>query len=172
MQPPQSAGALTTIVLSLPTQSRGLRLANAAINVLLLLAAVDFVAYPFFDAAQDVVFTRIGAVYPDGVKITVRHPLVEEESQSLHIIWREAKGGFQNWTTGPELKLIEENDWVDTVQLKGLWPKTKYECTKAILTSLRLGTINLPQIDYLGTTERCLNILRILYHSVLSPTHS
>ncbi|KAF7440880.1 hypothetical protein PC9H_001229 [Pleurotus ostreatus] len=124
---PQSAGALTTIVLSLPTQSRGLRLANAAINVLLLLAAVEFVAYPFFDAAQDVVFTRIGAVYPDGVKITVRHPLVEEESQSLHIIWREAQGGFKNWTTGPELKLIEANDWVSTVQLKGLWPKTKYE---------------------------------------------
>jgi alkaline phosphatase D len=105
---------------------------NLALNTLLFLAAVDFLATPFFDPASDVVFSRVGAVYPDGVKIVVRYPHRDINEQKLRIIWRESQGTvsrqLDKWKDGPVLHFTQERDWVDTVKLGGLWPSTAYEC--------------------------------------------
>ncbi|KAL0947239.1 hypothetical protein HGRIS_013360 [Hohenbuehelia grisea] len=115
------------ILFSLPTKSRRLKLANLIINVFLLLAVVEFLAYPFIDSASDVVFTRVGAVYHDRIKIAVRYPLTNHSDEELpYIVWREANNN-SSWVHGPSLHLSEDNDWVQTVQLTGLWPSASYE---------------------------------------------
>jgi alkaline phosphatase D len=123
---------LPTILLSLPSSSRRLRITNFAVNTLLLLAAADFLATPFLDSASDVVFSRVGAVYPDSVKIVVRYPQRDITEDKLRVVWRESKGTAaqqsDKWKDGPVLHFTEERDWVDTVKLDGLWPSTAYEC--------------------------------------------
>ncbi|KAI0060520.1 hypothetical protein BV25DRAFT_1917618 [Artomyces pyxidatus] len=58
------------LIFSLPS-TRKTKLATFAINTTLLLFAADFAFYPSLDTASDVVFTRIGAVYPDAAKVVV-----------------------------------------------------------------------------------------------------
>lgn len=102
-----------------------------AINTLILLAAAEFVLYPRFDSATDVVFTRIGAVYPDAVNIAIRYPDLNASEHEVRVNWREYKEGAtldEGWKDGPLLKLTEENDWINTGKLTGLWPSTSYEC--------------------------------------------
>ena len=87
--------------------------------------------HPFFDPARDVIFTRVGAVYPDSVKIVVRYPEHNAKESKIKIVWREFKEGTaleEGWRDGPVLKLTEENDWVNTGSLRSLWPSTAYEC--------------------------------------------
>jgi alkaline phosphatase D len=98
-------------------------LANIIINTLLLAAVLDYTLTPFFDAAHDVAYTRIGAVYPDSVKIQVRHPV----NDTLLILYRDAASNLQ-WKRGPTVQPQEQFDWVETVRLTNLWPDTKYEC--------------------------------------------
>ncbi len=89
------------------------------------------------------VFTHIGAVTPDTVKITARLPPTYT-LDDVHIVWREHTGATDKelaWKHGPELTVKENNDWVDVATLKGLWPNTYYECKdfslyNAILTYL------------------------------------
>ena len=66
--------ALKMIVFSVPSPIPALRYANLAINTLLLLAVAEFLLVPYFDDASGVVFTRVGALYPDAAKIVVRYP--------------------------------------------------------------------------------------------------
>ncbi|KAI0956901.1 hypothetical protein AcW1_005469 [Taiwanofungus camphoratus] len=126
-----AADVFPTILFSLPSPSRSLRLANLAINTLLFVAAVEFVAYPYFDDASDVVYTRVGAVYPDAAKVVVRYPAMNSTDHIVHIVWRQVLGSDdaddKPWKDGPVMNLTQELDWVRTVKLDGLWPSTTYE---------------------------------------------
>ncbi|KAI0736478.1 PhoD-like phosphatase-domain-containing protein [Fomitopsis betulina] len=133
-QPEESSGLLT-LLFSLPTPSRNLRRTNLLINTLLAVAALEFITYPYFDDAADVVYTRVGAVYPDAAKIVVRYPgLVgfNETNSTVQLAWRQVpQSGVEEevWKDGPVATLSEERDWVNTVKLAGLWPSTTYEYT-------------------------------------------
>jgi alkaline phosphatase D len=131
-QPCERIGSLTTILLSLPSTSWRLRKINFIINTLLLLAAADFILFPYFDTASSITFTRVGAVYPDSAKIVVRYPPVNATEHIVKIVWREAKNTTSKpigpWKDGPTLILTRQNDWVGTGLLRGLWPSTPYEC--------------------------------------------
>jgi len=119
-------GDVLTIIFTLPTSIRRLRLASLTINSLLFLAVVDLTAEPYYNNASDVIFTRVGAVYPDSVKIAVRYPGITDP---LYVVWRQSRA--QLWSLGPEFNLTEENDWVSTVTLSQLYPSTEYEYTLA-----------------------------------------
>ena len=108
---------------------------------LLLAAAVDFVVEPYFDDAKDVVYTRIGAVYPDAAKVVVRYPAVNATTNTVHIAWRPAGplfSGDLSWRDGPAVELTPEDDWVKTIKLHGLWPSTEYECEYRLKFCVRL----------------------------------
>ncbi|KAH9914716.1 PhoD-like phosphatase-domain-containing protein [Fomitopsis serialis] len=131
---PEESSSLYTLLLSLPTPSRHLRLTNLFINTLLAVAALEFVTYPYFDDAADVVYTRIGAVYPDAAKIVVRYPGLagfNQTNATVQIAWRQVpnSGAVESeaWKDGPVTLLSEELDWVNTVKVSGLWPSTTYE---------------------------------------------
>jgi alkaline phosphatase D len=131
---------------SLPSASRRIRITHVAVNTILLLAAIDFVIHPFFDPATDVVFTRVGAVYPDSVNIIARYPEHNATESHVKVVWREFKEGValeEGWRDGPILKLTEENDWVSTVTLRSLWPTTAYE--------YRLSSLNRTILPYPST---------------------
>ncbi|KAH8829711.1 PhoD-like phosphatase-domain-containing protein [Flagelloscypha sp. PMI_526] len=91
----------------------------------------DLVLHPLFDPAHDVVFTRIGAVSSDYVKIAVRYPASNASAHSVRLLWRESPAKSDYWRDGPLLTLTEEKDWVATTKLAGLWPKSAYEYTLA-----------------------------------------
>ncbi|KAJ3840484.1 PhoD-like phosphatase-domain-containing protein [Lentinula raphanica] len=114
---------IAAIFFSLRTPSRVIRWINISINSVLLLAFVDFCASPYFDDASDVIFSRIGAVSDSSAKLLVRYPHLNE---TIHLVWRESKADA-GWNKGVSLNLSQENDWVDTVTLTGLWPSTNYE---------------------------------------------
>jgi alkaline phosphatase D len=127
---------LNSILFSLPA-SRAVKKANVAINVLLLLAVVDFIATPFLDSARSLTFTRVGAVYPDSVKIVVRYPAFNETESYVKIRYRQASATpnvTKSWKDGPTVQLKEAQDWVATTKLSGLWPSTSYECTQLTVT--------------------------------------
>lgn len=138
LQPPPKESLLRVLILSLPSTSRRLRLSNVFINTLLIAAAADFVVTPFLDTASDVVFTRIGAVHPDSVKIVARYPEFNSTGQTnRRLIYRETTSlALESWKDGPIMTFAEDRDWVDTVKLTGLWPNTSYECKQ--LSSLLL----------------------------------
>ncbi|KAH9951414.1 PhoD-like phosphatase-domain-containing protein [Amylocystis lapponica] len=127
------ASILSSIIFTAPTKSLGLQVTNLVINSLLILAAIDFVTYPYFDNASDVTFTRVGAVYPDSAKIVVRYPTTDSTDHQVRIAWRQAANSdvsadnSNSWRHGPLVNLTSENDWVSTVKLDGLWPRTHYE---------------------------------------------
>ncbi|TFY64442.1 hypothetical protein EVJ58_g2610 [Rhodofomes roseus] len=134
--PTEESSSLTALLLSLPTPSRPLRLANLFINTLLAAAALEFVTYPYFDDAAGVVYTRVGAVYPDAAKIVVRYPGLagfNQTNATVQLAWRQVpkSGAVESdvWKDGPSALLSEELDWVNTVKLSSLWPSTTYEYT-------------------------------------------
>lgn len=116
-----------TILLSLPASSPRLRRANAAINALLVLMTLEFIATPFLDTAADLAFSRVGAVSSDSVKISIRFP---QPNATAHLLYREQKDVEppNPWRNGPALSFAPDADWVNTVKLPGLWPNTSYEC--------------------------------------------
>jgi alkaline phosphatase D len=123
---------LSTILFSLPTNSRYLQCLNFIINTLLFLAVLDLTVTPFVDTASDVVFTRVGALYPDSAKIVVRYPKANATEHTLLLVYREIPSttleSSSPWKDGPHLQLNQSFDWVDTVRLTNLWPGTSYEC--------------------------------------------
>lgn len=141
---PEESSSLFALLFSLPTPSRNLRRVNLLINTLLAVAALEFVTYPYFDDATDVVYTRVGAVYPDAAKIVVRYPGLagfNETNSTVQVAWRQVpqSGVVEGdvWKDGPIATLSEELDWVNTVKLSGLWPSTTYECALFLLYTLR-----------------------------------
>ena len=135
----QLTSALKTIVFSVPSPVPALRYANLAINTLLLLAVAEFLLVPYFDDASGVVFTRVGALYPDAAKIVVRYPPTTNATENLvRLSWRQLdkKGSTDApWREGPLANLTAQSDWVGIVRLPGLWPSTTYECMS--VTSIR-----------------------------------
>ncbi|KAK0240395.1 PhoD-like phosphatase-domain-containing protein [Armillaria nabsnona] len=133
----ESDDIVLNIFLSLPSSSRRVRWITNGINIALLLAAAEFLCSPFLDSASDVVFTRVGAVYPDNVKIVARYPPIDNMTQPIRIVWREAsKSGTRgdkeiSWNDGPIFNFDENRDWVDVVRIKGLWPNSHYEYSLA-----------------------------------------
>ena len=123
---------ISTILFSLPTKSRYLHYLNLIINTLLFLAALDFAVTPFVDTASDLVFTRVGALYPDSAKIVVRYPKANATEHTLLLVYRETLSNSLEssppWKDGPLLQLNQSFDWVDTARLASLWPGTSYEC--------------------------------------------
>lgn len=115
------------IILSLPSSVRRIRVANHVLNAFLFLAILDFLVTPFVDSAPNVVFSRVGAVYPDSVKIVVRYPKANATERLVGIFWREVREEAP-WVDGPVLNLTMEHDWVAITKLGGLWPSTTYEC--------------------------------------------
>jgi len=101
------------------------------INTLLFLAVVDFTITPFVDTASDLVFTRVGALYPDSAKIVVRYPKANATEHTLLLVYRES--AEDSWKDGPRLHLNQSFDWVDTVRLTNLWPATSYECQSTLI---------------------------------------
>jgi alkaline phosphatase D len=100
------------------------------VNTLLLFLVADFVITPFFDTATDLVFTRVGSVYPDRIKIVARYPFLNgTENGDIRVVYRQLDGPTsETWKDGPVMNFTKEFDWVDTVTLRGLWPSTFYEC--------------------------------------------
>ncbi|KDR81363.1 hypothetical protein GALMADRAFT_239216 [Galerina marginata CBS 339.88] len=132
--PPKKQGPspLSVLFFSLPSPSRLLTWATVSINTVLLLAAADLVVTPYLDPASDVVFTRVGAVHPDSVKILVRYPTDEP----LVVLYRGSNS--VSWIRGPQLHPSEQSDWAETVWLQDLWPSTLYEYTLAYSNSTLL----------------------------------
>ena len=126
----QWRSALSTVIFSVPSPVRAFRLANLAINTLLLLAVAEFVAVPYFDDASSVVYTRVGALSPDAAKIVVRYPPSDNATENIvRISYRQATSSTTSpWREGPVVNLTAERDWVQTARLTGLWPTTTYEC--------------------------------------------
>lgn len=114
------------MLFSLPTSKRVLTYLNLAINTLLLAACADLAITPFFDTAEDATFTRVGAVYPDSVKLVVRYP---SPNDTLSVLYREQSNSSLPWKAGPTLNLTQHSDWAQSVRLTGLWPSTSYECS-------------------------------------------
>ncbi|KAI0057090.1 hypothetical protein BV25DRAFT_1812930 [Artomyces pyxidatus] len=134
------------LIFSLPS-TRKTKLATFAINTTLLLFAADFAFYPLLDTASDVVFTRIGAVYPDAAKVVVRYPHVNGTEHNVQILWRRATSTVEEaWTDGPTLHLNPDHDWANTTKLSGLWPNTEYEYI--------LANVNKTVLDYPATPIR------------------
>jgi alkaline phosphatase D len=129
---PLPLSPISTIIFSLPTNSRYLQCLNLIINTLLFLAALDFAVTPFVDSASDLVFTRVGALHPDSAKIVVRYPKANSTEHTLLLVYRERpRNSLESshpWKDGPLLQLNQSSDWVGTVQLASLWPGTSYEC--------------------------------------------
>ncbi|KDQ12330.1 hypothetical protein BOTBODRAFT_34617 [Botryobasidium botryosum FD-172 SS1] len=128
-----SFSPLNATLFDLPHPAFGIRLLGFAINLVFFLAAVDFVFKPLFIPHNDVIFTRIGAVDPDGVKVLIRYPGVE--GSEVKIMWKEtatATGiehtlGLSGWKDGPTVALEADNDWVAVGRISGLWPSTSYK---------------------------------------------
>lgn len=121
---------LFSLLFSIPGPSRLLNILNVVINAVLFLFSLDFVLYPIIDDARDVVFTRVGAVYPDSAKLVVRYPLGEPNATEtqVRVLWRQVSALEEpTWNAGPVLNLSAADDWVNTARLDGLWPSTKYE---------------------------------------------
>ncbi|KAF7295206.1 hypothetical protein MIND_01059400 [Mycena indigotica] len=109
------------ILLSYPSKLR----ANAIITGLMLLMVAEFVLTPFFDPATALNFSRVGAVSSSTAKISVRSA---EQNQTKQLLYREYRMDNElSWKTGPLLSFTEEDDWVSTVKLTGLWPNTSYQ---------------------------------------------
>ena len=122
--------SLAALLFSLPT-TRLTSVITWSINTLLVLLAADFVFTPVIDSATDVTFTRLGAVYPDAVKVVVRYPLsgANATENSVLVLWRPTTAAAEPWMDGPTLHLQPEFDWTNTTKLTKLWPSTEYECT-------------------------------------------
>ncbi|KAI0303447.1 PhoD-like phosphatase-domain-containing protein [Multifurca ochricompacta] len=123
---------LWELLFSLPT-TRVASIITWSINTLLIVFAADFVFTPLIDSAADVTFTRVGAVYPDSVKVIVRYPLIDHNAteHNVRILWRPATAAdVEPWTDGPVLRLDPEFDWTNTTKLTKLWPSTEYECAR------------------------------------------
>lgn len=124
----QDVSPLAAVLLSLKTRQRLPNITNVVINTVLLLASLDLALNPLVYNESAVVFSRLGAVYPDAAKITVRYPGSQGPSQEIQVLYREVLTPPTSWKNGPFVSLSEEHDWVNTTKLSSLWPSTDYEC--------------------------------------------
>ncbi|PPQ98839.1 hypothetical protein CVT24_003393 [Panaeolus cyanescens] len=130
---PKDVNPWLALLFSLPAKSRVLNRFNIIINTLLFAAALDLTLTPFLDPATDVIFARVGAVYPDAAKVIVRFPAQNTTQHTLRVRYRQIDArdapNSSPWRDGPLLDLSQEHDWVNTTKLTNLWPDTLYEYT-------------------------------------------
>jgi len=123
------ASRVVIVMLTLPMGSRRLRLFSLLVNSLLLLASIEFAVEGYLHDAPNAVFTRLGAVYPDRVKLAIRYP---HRTDPIHVMWRKVRESpdlqVQPWILGPPIMLSEVTDWVNSTTISPLWPNTMYEC--------------------------------------------
>ena len=128
------ASRVVIVMLTLPMGSRWLRLFSLLVNSLLLFASIGFAAEDYFHDAPNTVFTRLGAVYPDKVKLAIRYP---HRTDPIHVVWRKVHESSelqaQPWILGPPITLSEVADWVNSTTISPLWPNTMYECNSLAL---------------------------------------
>ncbi|KAG8883474.1 hypothetical protein FRB98_003103 [Tulasnella sp. 332] len=146
---PDPVPAPVRILFSLPSNLSVIRLSHVVINLALGVFLIDSLwqADPpgngLSSYAANVTFARVGAVYPDGVKIQVRYPDLKFDESFLSppqqpgagackVLWREAMSGVSEstvgmWKDGPVLQLGEDDDWVGVAHLDKLWPSTSYQ---------------------------------------------
>ncbi|KAF8652699.1 hypothetical protein AX16_004203 [Volvariella volvacea WC 439] len=163
---------LAALIFSLPSHLPRIRLFNFVINTVLFIAALDLVITPFVDAASDVVFTRIGAVLPDSVKVTARYPHHNLTEHVVRVLWRDPVQD-DTWREGPVLNLTMANDWVGTARIDGLWPDTRYEYVLAKLDGSMLP-YPLDPITFKTFPDPRLpggNHFRFLATSCVTPNH-
>lgn len=143
--PTTSPTTINTILFSLPTSSTSAKLISFIINLSLLGMVADFTLRPLLNSQNDLVFTRVGAVYHDAAKIIVRYP---GEESGVRIVWKQSNGGGSSgsnatlenddndesgWTDGPLVKLSPDQDWVGAAKLENLWTSTTYQCALCFL---------------------------------------
>lgn len=104
-----------------------MKLAVLAINIAIWMMVGEFMLHPVLDPAKDVIFTRVGAIYPDSVRLVVRYPHPNATEAVLRILWRQTDSE-EPWSHGLPLNLSSGRDWVNTATIGGLWPSTSYEC--------------------------------------------
>lgn len=130
------ASPLNTALFSLPTTNTSLKFLSFFVNLTLLGFFLDFLYRPSLNLHNDLIFTRVGAVYSDSVKIQVRYP--SPEGDAIRLVWKQLSGGLsgleetsdhEGWTDGPLVALSEDNDWVGISRLENLWASTEYQCT-------------------------------------------
>ena len=148
---------LNNLVLGTPTPtSRFLNYTAWGINAFVFALALDALLSPIIGMEQSsLAFARIGAVSHSSVKLVARIPpasslltaapivagvipannsepavdvfLPEDEFVGAKVVYRPTKP-IGKWMVGPEIRTTEENDWVSTVKIDGLWAATEYEC--------------------------------------------
>lgn len=152
------ASRLIAVILTLPMGSRRLRLFSLLVNTLLLLVSIEFAAEDYLHDAPDAMFTRLGAIYPDSVKLAVRYP---HHNDPIHIVWRKVRESSdpqaQPWTLGPPIMLSEVDDWVNSTTISPLWPNTVYECNPLTLFSSMVRLLRL--IRFTGDLRQTILIL-------------
>ncbi|GAA5931760.1 hypothetical protein JCM10213_005849 [Rhodosporidiobolus nylandii] len=153
--PKASVGQIfTSLLFGTPTPtSRFLNWISWGVNAVIFLAAMDYIFTPIYGMDESALsFARIGAVSHDSVKLTARIPplssltastgafvagvvpanntdggfLPIEEFQGARLVYRPTKPLGQ-WIAGPDIVTKEEDDWVSTVKISGLWAATEYE---------------------------------------------
>ncbi|GAA5976523.1 hypothetical protein JCM10908_005530 [Rhodotorula pacifica] len=148
---------VNNLVFGTPTPtSRFLNLAAWGINAAVFALALDALLSPIIGMEQSsLAFARIGAVSHSSVKLVARIPpassflttavpivagvvpanntepavesfLPEDEFVGAKVVYRPTKP-IGKWMVGPEIRTAEEDDWVSTVKLDGLWAATEYE---------------------------------------------
>ena len=104
---------------------------------------VDFTFRPLLNSYDDLVFTRVGAVYHDAAKIVVRYP---GEKDGVRVVWKQFSGAVMGaaaaanatvdnesrWIEGPLVKLSPDQDWVGSAKLGNLWTGTTYQCASVL----------------------------------------
>lgn len=151
------AQIVNNLVLGTPTPtSRFLNFSAWAVNAAIFALALDMLLSPILGMEQSgLAFARVGAVSHSSVKLIARIPpassliapapivagvvpannsdpavegfLPEDEFIGAKVVYRPTKP-IGKWMVGPEIRTAEENDWVSTVNLDGLWAATEYEC--------------------------------------------
>ncbi|GAA5962459.1 hypothetical protein JCM21900_006400 [Sporobolomyces salmonicolor] len=155
-QPKATFGQLiTSLVFGTPTQtSRFLNFFSWTLNFVVFLLAMDAIWTPVFGMDEaSLAFVRVGAVSHNTVKLIARIPpesslipglvgavvndtataatasegfLPVDDFPGAKVVYRPTKP-LGKWIAGPEIHTSEENDWVNTVKLDGLWASTEYE---------------------------------------------
>lgn len=131
------SSSLRAVLFSFPTTSSSLRALSLLLNTTILLLALDFTTYPLRYPAHDVTFARVGAIDHKSAKLLIRYPLSAHNSTALKVVFRPSRPDAKDvaWLDGPVVHLNDDADWTNFTVLKGLWPKTSYECKSSLMAS-------------------------------------
>ncbi|KZS99334.1 Metallo-dependent phosphatase [Sistotremastrum niveocremeum HHB9708] len=121
-----SPQGLYRVLVSHRTTTRPLSWAALLLNALFFTCSLDFVLRPRLESYDDLTFSRVGAVQPTSVKISLRYP---DMSDGVMILWRSNSSASDDvsWLSGPVVHPDPENDWLAVATLDGLNPGHVYQ---------------------------------------------